>query len=138
MRFTLFLLLLAGCSSSHGSVDGAVSDAPGILDPCMSGSSNRDCGWEVVDHRSCTPGAAVEIGCGAMCGLGTCTGDPMIRVCPGEAECANATALDSDDDMCGMLCPLVSFTCPPGGRYTVLTGAWAGTSLDYTCDLTVR
>ncbi|UJR87028.1 hypothetical protein [Sandaracinus amylolyticus] len=90
---------------------------------------------------SCTPGEAIEIGCADACGLGSCSGDAVLRVCDGsEADvrgCADATAvLRESDDACGSVCPLVRVACPESGRVTVIHRAFAeGAS---TCDWDVR
>lgn len=88
----------------------------------------------------CTPGERIEVGCASACGLGACTGDPVLRVCDGEAdvrECADVTAvLGENDDACGTLCPLARLECPASGRITVVYRAFAGD--DATCDWDVR
>jgi hypothetical protein len=101
--------------------------------------TNRECGWTKAMTATCTPGAQVTVGCGAECGLGQRTGDPMMRVCPGGDAC-RSPGLGSNDD-----CPggnnnrgaRVAFNCPAGGQYTVLTGP-AGSGRDATCNVSVR
>jgi hypothetical protein len=122
------------------------SAASPVLAPCDAGPSGptQNCGWVVEASRSCTPGARVDVGCNAGCtpALGACTGDPMLRVCAGDAPCASGDALVQNDDSSTCtaastsLCPSGTFTCPTAGRYTVMT-----TSADlqsYTCTVAVR
>jgi hypothetical protein len=88
---------------------------------------NRECGWTKAMTASCNPGARVTVACGAECGAGTRTGDPMMRVCPGTEPCRFARGNTNDD------CPgggnnrgaRVAFTCPASGQYTVLTAPTA-------------
>jgi len=82
---------------------------------------------------SCSPGRATMVGCsgetgaGSLCqpSYGVCTGDPVMRVCPGTTPCTAAVALvpasGSLDDYCGV-CPSVYVTCPTSGQIHVLTG----------------
>jgi hypothetical protein len=95
-------------------------------EPCMGlvVGTNRECGWTVDSSRSCTPGARVGVGCGLDCGLGTSEGDPMMRVCEGDGPCP-WPGLGTNDDCSPAVETFgsrVNFTCPPSGRYTVLTG----------------
>jgi hypothetical protein len=136
------LVATHGCVGSHELVDGAVDvgPPPGILAPCpdVVVGISRDCGWDRGPAALCTPGAVVEVGCAEGCGLGQCVLDSMIRVCEGDVECSNASAIaQNDDSSCGGLCSDVSFRCPPSGRITVLTGpsqAWH----DYRCNVVAR
>jgi hypothetical protein len=119
-----------------------------VLAACASGPSgpDQDCGWAVVRAWSCTPGASVHVGCSAACAppLGACTGDPMLRVCPGEAPCTRDAALVGNDDSsecpdptgASSLCSTGSFVCPPEGRYVVLTAS--SDAQPYTCTVAVR
>jgi len=91
----------------------------------------RDCSWQVATTgASCVPGATVSIACGAACGGGACTGDPVMRICDGSAPCGNRDALGLGDDGCGgdtspdNSCPTTEFTCPASGTYTVLVGSF--------------
>lgn len=73
---------------------------------------------------ACTPGVTIQVACGAGCGLGTCTGDPVLRICDGSVgvrECARGDGiqLGFNDDGCGSLCPGTTVVCPPGGSITV-------------------
>lgn len=93
---------------------------------------DRDCGWTEGGDFTCTAGSTVRVGCSARCGLGSCTGDSMIRVCEGTEPCDSRGVIDRNDDSgCGGLtcmsgggecCSQVSFTCPASGAYNVL---WA-------------
>ena len=89
----------------------------------------RECGLVNRVSYTCTPGSTLTFGCvagsaGAACGtLGTCTGDPFIRVCAGDAPCGSWGALGHSDDECG-LCPLSTITCPPAGRVRVFAGSY--------------
>ncbi len=90
--------------------------------------------------RTCTAGAMVTVGCNSGCtpALGTCTGDPVLQICPGTATaapCAAAAVIASNDDapasaMCGgdggatSVCPLTTFVCPSNGMYTVWVGPY--------------
>ncbi|ATB30375.1 ADYC domain-containing protein [Melittangium boletus] len=85
---------------------------------------NRNCGFSWKGVGSCTPQSSVHLGAGG-CGLGTCSGNAVLRVCPGTQPCVSANAIASGDNGCnGSLCPDVTFTCPASGTYTVLAGAW--------------
>ncbi len=98
------------------------AEAPGL---------DASCGWSLDHSTTCTPGEHVEVGCSAACGLGSCTGDPLLRICPGtDSSCLRSAAL-SRSDGCNSPCPKSSFTCPPGGAYTV----WTGEDEPSTCDL---
>lgn len=123
--------------------------APNPTGPCPAGMGRgllRDCGWTATPPRACAPGSRVTLGCDNRCmpPLGTCAGDPMLRVCPGMAPCTAGGALAANDDntACGggdggtNTCSRVTFSCPETGMYTVLTGPYqAGET--YTCDVAV-
>jgi hypothetical protein len=106
---------------------------------CVTGENDdgldAECGWSLAQTYTCTPGAAVVVGCtgtlpsdsGACMGrVGSCSGDPVIRVCAGSsARCSYptrvvTTAGYSEDDACGT-CPLGRFACPASGALTVYT-----------------
>jgi hypothetical protein len=118
---------------------------PSVTNPCDGGTTGagRDCGWEVEGTHTCTPGAMVTAACSATCGLGSCDGDSILRVCAGTMPCSAAEAIGQNDDSgCGSrdcgeaggdCCSQEMFTCPAGGMYTVLVGAYeAGTAIDCT------
>ncbi|MBK6535954.1 MAG: hypothetical protein IPF99_42420 [Deltaproteobacteria bacterium] len=113
-----------GSSTSLTHVCNGTEDAEG---------PNSECNWILAQTYTCTPSSVVTLGCtgGADAGscvgrVGSCTGDPMMRVCPGSsAQCSNATRVPSltlmgysEDDACGT-CPLARFTCPSSGALTV-------------------
>lgn len=90
-----------------------------LVSGCKSGGNGR-AGATVA----CTPGTRVEIACGAGCGLGSCDGDPMLRVCDGSVSVSSCSdrasiTLGNNDDACGSLCPGVTVTCPSTGAITV-------------------
>lgn len=97
---------------------------------------NRECGWVTRVSYNCTPGSTLTVGCvaggdGAMCApLGMCSGDPVLRVCPGSAPCTFRRALATVDDTCGA-CPLATVTCPAEGRVNVLAGNYSNTVTGY-------
>jgi hypothetical protein len=140
-------------SSDAGTGDAGAGDA-GIMsmDPTLACPSaltgvNRNCGWQVEGAaRTCTPGAMVTVGCnqGCMPPLGSCAGDPMIRICPGSMPCTDLTAVTTNDDSCPpadggptRLCSMAPFVCPASGRYLVMTGAYAAGGA-YECHLETR
>lgn len=100
-----------------------VSDTEGL---------DSECGWVLAANYSCTPNTSVTLGCtvgaeAGTCGasVGTCNGDPMIRVCPGSTPCMMAGRIPSssttgynEDDACGR-CPLVRVVCPSSGSMSV-------------------
>jgi len=109
---------------------------------------DRDCGWTVEGAvRTCTPGARVQIGCNAGCSppIGLCAGDPMLRICAGDRPCMRADQIAANDDSCPggdggpdtHLCSNVGFTCPSGGRYTILSGAFRAGGA-YECHFDIR
>jgi len=105
--------------------------------PGPSQGLNRDCGWEIAAGQqavACTPGTAVTLGCG--CGtVGTCSADPILRVCDGDTACTAAQAIAAEDDSCGF-CPQTSFTCPASGVYTVLTAPYRAGN-PYSCEVAI-
>lgn len=127
------------------TIDGGTSTDPTLACPGEDTGVDRNCGWQVeAPTRTCTPGAAVAVGCNAMCAppLGTCAGDPMIRVCDGATPCENSHALAQNDDSCAPdggrnVCSSLTFTCPASGRYTILTGAYRAGGA-YECHLETR
>jgi hypothetical protein len=97
----------------------------------------RDCGWTALGTFMCTAGEMLEVGCGSMCMLGSCGGDPMLRICEGDSACVGRDSLATDDDTCGGTCPLTSFRCPASGQYTVL-GAPYETGRTASCTVEAR
>jgi hypothetical protein len=99
----------------------------GRCDPPTVGLT-RECGFTNAGTFSCSAGQPVRLGCGASCpeALGSCSGDTVLRVCDGTQPCSSPSALAQNDDCAGGTgCSSVSFTCPPSGQYTVLTGAFS-------------
>jgi lysyl oxidase len=107
------------------------------LSECSTSSSgvNRECGWSFApgfQGVSCVPGQFVVVGCGCD-PIGSCGGDPMLRVCKGTEACDALSSLAAVDDACG-LCPQVEFECPETGVYSVLSGPFSS-GQPFTCDL---
>lgn len=105
--------------------DDATLDPTAACDRALDGP--RDCGWTSAGSFDCTAGTRMRIGCGSECGLGSCSpgDDAILRVCPGDTPCTSRDALAYGDDGCGdTYCPLTEFTCPAGGRYTVLVAPY--------------
>ena len=145
--FALLLCVLPGCALAHEVSVDANRDTGGsaaVLAPCSGGGSagtSRDCGWFVSGAVPCRPGATMAIGCNAACGLGSCTGDSMIRVCD-SAPCTSAQALAFvDDGGCaagGGVCSFIpAVNCPPSGQLFVLTAPFSS-GQSYTCNISVR
>jgi hypothetical protein len=111
------------------------------LDACtgLVVGTQRECGWTRSMSANCTPGAQVRVGCGAECGLGTRTGDPMMRVCAGDDVCRSPGLGSNDDCRQGgnSQGAAVTFRCPAAGRYTVFTGP-AASGRNATCNVAVR
>lgn len=131
------LAVSAGCYAAHGLEDDAGGISSTVTMPCtgtMPGGPRRDCGFRVERVETCVPGRSVTVACGCG-GLGTCVGDPVLRICAGTDACRVASALENVDDVCG-LCPSATVTCPPAGRLTILTAPYSGGS--YTCSVGVR
>ncbi len=88
----------------------------------------RGCGFSVEGQGVCTPGTAVQLTSGACGQAGSCTGNPVVRVCSGEKPCEyrGAGFLTHGDgaSACLSSCPSVRFACPASGIYTVLAGAY--------------
>jgi len=131
------------------SYDNNVAELPVVIppkpgsptDPCLGTvpGLNRECGWRKSGSFSCTPGARVNVGCGSECGLGTASGDPQIRVCPGEEACPWPGLGGNDDcttsaDVHGAR---VTVLCPASGRITVLAGP-VMTGDPVSCNVEVR
>src|SRR5690606_1771499 len=65
---------------------------PAGLDPHSSDGPHRECGWTLAGVYDCEPGD-VRVGCNDRCSnsVGSCTGDPMLRVCDAESPSGNCT-----------------------------------------------
>lgn len=111
--------------------------------------TTRDCGWTrstAPGLGTCTPGASVTVGCSAGCGLGTCTGDTVMRVCDGSHDptCTSRWTIASNDDSgcpgsgrcsgAGDCCSQVTFTCPISGTYAAFWAPFSSTGTA-TCNL---
>jgi hypothetical protein len=98
---------------------------------------NRECGWSLVSTQSCTPGASIRVGCAAACGLGSCTGDPMLRICDADradGNCSYPAAIGIGDDACGSNCPLIpDSVCPGSGSIAIYAAPWTINDA-FTCD----
>ncbi len=112
--------------------------ATDLTSTCMGATMGLDraCGFTHGYDGSCTAGAMVTLGCSAACGVGSCTGDTVLRVCDSAVgvNCDSVSEIASNDDSgCGTgacdasggdCCSSVTFTCPSGGAYTVWTGGY--------------
>jgi hypothetical protein len=130
----------AGLADARPPRDGG---PPGTLTgECVPGpgmGADRDCDWIVEGDHNCTPGEAVVVGCNDACSpaVGSCTGNPVLRVCVGPSNpCTNSIALGSSDNTCGNYCPLARVMCPPTGRLTVLTASY-NEGRPYVCNVSV-
>ena len=113
--------------------------APGDLtDPCGGevAGTKRECGWSKAMTATCTPGQEVRVGCGSDCGLGARTGDPMMRVCPGDGPCSSPGLGSNDDCRRRANGARVDFDCPESGTYTVYVGP-AKSNAQATCTVAV-
>lgn len=84
---------------------------------------------------TCTPGTNLLIGCDGV-DLGSCDGDPVLRVCNGTldpAMCRAATDgfAEADDDV--GRCPRLVVECPSSGVVTVTTRSFVRME-GYVCD----
>lgn len=132
----LALALASGCYASHDPLgDSGIVGGP-VIGPCFTpgGGSRRDCGFRVERVVTCRAGSMQAVGCGCD-GLGSCSGDPVLRICEGTTACWASESIDNVDDRCG-LCPSVDFECPPSGQYTILSAPYGGDS--YRCEVEVR
>jgi len=113
--------------------------------PCIGQieGMQRDCGFVNAGTFACTAGQNVRVACGGRCGgggqtLGSCTGDPILRVCEGTTTVGcNWPGLGTNDDCSGgsgSNCSGLSFTCPAGGMYTVITAPF-NTTEAATCTI---
>jgi hypothetical protein len=91
-----------------------------------SNGLGRACGWKAAGIGQCEPGMSVALGDGA-CGLGSASGDTMLRVCAGLSPCEFGAAelLATNDDACGGLSPRVEFVCPPSGQFAVMVAPYS-------------
>lgn len=124
-----------GSASSGVSCQRVSSDSGGsgdITAACVRAVQGltAECGWHFAGTYDCTPGTAVVLGCtggsATTCSvrIGSCEGDPMIRVCSGYSQCSANSRVQStiggEDDYSGCgTCPLGQFTCPSVGQLSV-------------------
>lgn len=102
-----------------------------LTEPCVDiEGQQRECGWDMAEEAyACEPGVSVALGCGAGCALkeNTCSGAPMVRVCPSDnPACAADAALATVSGTCSVGCPVAEFVCPGSGSVAILTGATLG------------
>jgi hypothetical protein len=106
-----------------------LSPCPVPYDGLSGHGTARECGWSFATRPAdagaasvlgapCTPGAAVDQGCA------DCTGFPMLRACDGSTTCPAVAALAAAITPPRGTCPVVSFTCPDSGRYSLLVAAY--------------
>lgn len=94
--------------------------------------AQRTCGWTGDGIGACTPGATVWVGAGGSVAcpgsaLGASAGSRMVlRVCSGVVGCDSdsSSVLAEGDGSCAGTDPVVSFTCPSQGYYSVMTAPW--------------
>ncbi len=104
-------------------------------------SANRECGWQLLGTFDCTPGEGFRAGCASQCGVGSCTGDAMLRVCDSELpndRCAFADALGWGDNDCASFCPVSDpFKCPASGKLDIY-GAASEPGGAFTCSVEIK
>ncbi|MFP2963134.1 hypothetical protein ACLEPN_36580 [Myxococcus sp. 1LA] len=110
---------------------------------CGMGESGaqRDCGWTPDGIGSCAPSSTVWVGAGGpmSCAgpsstLGSSVNGPaVLRVCEGIAGCDHfdASNLGEATGTCAgaPVAPVVAFTCPAGGYYSVMTAPASSTTV---------
>lgn len=111
----------------------------GDLDARALRGDHRECGWTFDRTIECTPGETVGVGCSGGCGLGACTGDPMLRVCDAErpdGNCSYPAAIGLSDDFGGQ-CPCkLGIVCPASGSLAIFTASFDPDAA-YTCDIEI-
>ncbi|MFY2559807.1 hypothetical protein ACN469_19380 [Corallococcus terminator] len=96
------------------------------------GGAQRDCGWTADGIGACIPGSTVSLGAGGVVScpgptVGSSSGAQMVlRVCSGVVGCdsGSSTNLGEGDESCAGSEPVVTFTCPTEGYYSVMTAPW--------------
>ncbi len=98
----------------------------------------RECDWDFIGIYPCTPGTQAGAGCSQNCGVGSCSGNPMIRVCDGAApNCTSGIALGANDNRCGGVCPMANqFLCPESGQLAVYAASTEH-GQPYRCDVAI-
>lgn len=88
-----------------------------------SRGEHRECGWTLAETVTCEPGERLRIGCAPACGLGACTGTPMLRVCDGaraDGNCSFPGSLARGAKACGGDCPVADdLPCPASGSLAI-------------------
>ena len=112
---------------------------PATIPRRASAGEHRECGWVQAGTFACEPGRVVRIGCASACnGLGTCTGNPIMRVCDSarpDGNCSYAATLATSDNACESSCPRVKdLFCPASGSVHVYTAPYY-VGDPYTCEL---
>ena len=104
-------------------------------------SLSRECGWSFVGTFACVPGRRLSVGCADDCALGSCTGDPMLRVCASgraDGNCSHGASLGRGDNACGTSCPQASnIECPLSAGVDVYAGSHDPTQ-PFTCNVAIR
>lgn len=107
-----------------------------LLQPAPVGNSlyglTPEVGWRGESIGTCQPGLPVTLGAGAYptatCSgslLGSISGDRVLRVCAYPSDCTGAAKLaDTEGSYC-TIAPLVTFTCPSSGQYSVLSAPYS-------------
>ncbi|WP_426751470.1 hypothetical protein [Myxococcus sp. Y35] len=122
------------------------------FDACGLGESGpeRDCGWTADGIGSCTPLSTVSVGAGGpmSCGgpslpLGSSVNGPaVLRVCEGIAGCDHLDVrnLGEATGSCAGTSPtpVVTFTCPAGGYYSVMTAPASSTTSNMVATVDAR
>ncbi len=100
---------------------------------------HRECGWTKQQTLTCTPGQLYRVGCSACSNLGSCTGNPMLRICDPanpDPNCSFPAALAFNDDNCDA-CPRTrDVACPDSGQLDIYT-APSVPGGSYTCNLAI-
>lgn len=160
MLAALWTLCAVGCGSTSTQTDAGTQDT-GIgpdgaapLPFCSDHGVPRACGLRLAGGaRTCAPGAMVTVGCNQGCAppLGTCAGDTVLQVCPGNATAPCATAVGYNDDspssahcatsaggVSTLFCSSTTFACPSDGSFTVWVGSYSETRPAFACVIGVR
>ncbi len=106
-----------------------------LLLPAPEGSSLSglapEVGWRGESIGTCSPGLPVTLGAGAYpsatCSgtrLGEISGDRILRVCAYPGDCTGAGKLAETDGSPCTIAPLVTFTCPSAGQYSVMSAPY--------------
>jgi hypothetical protein len=125
-----------------GDLGSPTEPCPLDLDVRGTDGQNRECGWSSAGTFACTPGETLFVGCAAGCGdgIGSCTGDPMIRVCDAarsDGNCSFPAALGNNDDGgCDGHCPLASAVCPESGELAVFSAPFSAGD-PFSCDVAI-